>query len=174
MEHQGMELRKDLCAHRCLCSFPRLWLNFRFGMPARAAAAAPPAAGTRRALRGCVMAPKPVQRGHGAALLYAWRARSKRGLGSAATFPGKSYEKSSGFPGAPASRCFTLCRRKARSPSCYGGRSRSTRTQCYFWALTHAAGTIRGLHAASIALTGGVERAGGMEPAVDLQGVLSL
>lgn len=94
--------------------------------------------------------------------------------GFSSTFPGKSYEKSSGFPGAPASRCFTLCRRKARSPSCYGGRSRSTRTQCYFWALTHAAGTIRGLHAASIALTGGVERAGGMEPAVDLQGVLSL
>lgn len=96
MEHQGMELRKDLCAHWCLCSFPRLWLNFRFGMPARAAAAAPPAAGTRRALRGCVMAPKPVQRGHGAALLYAWRARSKRGLGSAALFLGRATRRAQG------------------------------------------------------------------------------
>lgn len=38
----------------------------------------------------------PVQRGHGAALLCAWRARSKCGLGSAALSPGRATRRAEG------------------------------------------------------------------------------
>lgn len=90
-----MELRKDLCARRCVCPFPRLWLNFRFGMTARAATA-PPAAGTHRALCGCVMAPKPPACAAWARSSPAVCLESKEQMwaGFSSTFPGKSYKKS--------------------------------------------------------------------------------